>query len=250
MDKKKNSKEKETISISENVIPIINFFGIAMAAVMTFLEFLTQKLNLNKHLIYNDSIIHIDANKIIFNIGISFLLSTAFYSIAFLFKEVLKALKKKGRNIKQAIFKIILIVFLILSNYFLLSFCINVKHSILIFIYLILLIVNVMVLHTDEEEVKLNKEQIISKVTVYISLIIIFFSFSIVIDNAFNSTKSTVDLNKTDIYLAKKKKELNFNTDKSVLCSYEVNRKMNQIETDCSEYETVNNDDLIFKLYK
>lgn len=243
--KRKGKNNKEAISIIEHIIPILTFLSTIFTSAMIATKYIAENNNLKKHLIFNKSLIRIDLNEVISIMFIAIIVAVIFVIIFFM-------IKNNNNNVLREIF----IIGLLILNSFLIYYDAFFKYNISVILFEMLL--STMIWCFILKRVKL-KNRVEDSATLIIAIIITIVLLPLLtsLTSMFNS-KSTIFLSKrNDIYIAKEKSNTEFSdkiviyqtNEYSVLCNYNYITTNNSIKTECSTYQVVSNDELIFERY-
>ena len=244
---KRNGKNNKTaISIIEHIIPILTFLSTIFTSAMIATKYIAENNNLKKHLIFNKSLIKIDLNEVISITFIAIIVAVIFVIVFFMIKN----------NKKHSVLREIFIIGLLILNSFLIYYDAFFKYSISVIIFEMLLSTIIWFTMLKKIKVKNGVEDTITliiSITITIVLLPLLTSFKSMINS-----KSTIFLsNRNDIYIAKEKNNTEYldkiiiyqTNEYSVLCNYTYITTDNSIKTECSAYQVINNEDLIFERY-
>lgn len=242
--KRKGKNNNETINIIEHIIPILTFLSTIFTSAMIATKYITENNNLKRHLIFNKALIKIDLNEVISIMFISIIVASIFVIIFYLIKN--------NHSLLREVFIIILLIF----NSFLIYYDAFFKFNVSVILFEMLIFITIWVLILKKIKVKNGVEDavtLIIAITITIVLLPLLTSFKSMINS-----KSTIYLSsRNDIYLAKEKnntesldKIIIYQTNEySVLCDYTYISNNNSIKTECSTYQVINNDELLFERY-
>lgn len=244
--KRKGKNNKEAISIIEHIIPILTFLSTIFTSAMIATKYIAENNNLKKHLIFNKSLIKIDLNEVISIMFIAIIVAVIFVIIFFMIKN----------NNKHNALREVFIIGLLILNSFLIYYDAFFKYNISVIIFEMLLSTMIWYFILKRVKVK-NGVEDSAKLIIAIIITIVFLPLLTSFKSMFNS-KSTLFLSsRNDIYIAKEKnntessnKIIIYQTNEySVLCDYNYITTDNSIKTECSTYQVINNEELIFERY-